>query len=414
MAEPAQGVERPEHAGGADVEVLQRQLRLPAVPLVRRPERGVERRVGVDHDLADRVADARLVPRLVGQRLEVLRLVEHGVSRAASPCSPGRSGRARAAGARSRSRAASSAARAASRARPSYGTSVSRWAMQLRRARRLSSPSTTYQGASAMSVWTNISSLAREYSTQRARDSRSIGESFQLRERVLEARAETPLLLLVADREPVLDQDDAVVDEHALEDRALLQEAAVLLGRAEAHHLLDAGAVVPAPVEEHDLARGRQVRDVALEVPLALLALGRRRQRDDARNARVEVLRDALDRAALAGGVAALEEDHEPHAGRLHPHLQLHELRLEAQQLLLVELARHLRGVVVRHGGSMAVQTAATRLPSATWLRFCATPPRPLPLLRAAAAATGSARCRRRPSSRRRGRRRLPSSASGA
>ena len=53
--------------------------------------------------------------------------------------------------------------------------------MQLRRARRLSSPSTTYQGASSMSVWTNISSFAREYSTQRARDSRSSGESFQRR-----------------------------------------------------------------------------------------------------------------------------------------------------------------------------------------------------------------------------------------
>ena len=32
-----------------------------------------------------------------------------------------------------------------------------------------------------------------------------------------------------------------------------------------------------------------------------------------------------------------------------HPLLQLHELGLQAQQLLLVELARHLRGVVVRH-----------------------------------------------------------------
>ena len=34
--------------------------------------------------------------------------------------------------------------------------------MQLSRARFLSSASTTYHGASGMSVWTNISSLARE------------------------------------------------------------------------------------------------------------------------------------------------------------------------------------------------------------------------------------------------------------
>jgi hypothetical protein len=48
----------------------------------------------------------------------------------------------------------------------------------------------------------------------------------------------------------------------------------LLLG-AEAHHPLDAGAVVPGAVEQHDLAAGGQVRHVALEVPLGLLALGR-------------------------------------------------------------------------------------------------------------------------------------------
>ena len=79
---------------------------------------------------------------------------------------------------------------------------------------------------------------------------------------------EPALLLLVADREPVLEQDDAVLDQQPLEDRALLQEPPVLLGRAEAHDVLDAGAVVPAAVEQDDLAGGGQVLDVALEVPL--------------------------------------------------------------------------------------------------------------------------------------------------
>ena len=74
----AQHVERPDHAGRADVEVLHRRRRLPAVPLVGRPERvGVVRRVDVGDDRADRVADARFVPRRVGQRLERLRPVEH-------------------------------------------------------------------------------------------------------------------------------------------------------------------------------------------------------------------------------------------------------------------------------------------------------------------------------------------------
>ena len=53
--------------------------RLPAVPLVGRPERvGVERRVDVGDDPADRRAHALLVPRRLRQRLERLRPVEHG------------------------------------------------------------------------------------------------------------------------------------------------------------------------------------------------------------------------------------------------------------------------------------------------------------------------------------------------
>ena len=51
--------------------------------------------------------------------------------------------------------------------------------MQLSRARRLSSASTVNQGASGMLVRANISSLARENSTQRSLDSRSMGLSFQ-------------------------------------------------------------------------------------------------------------------------------------------------------------------------------------------------------------------------------------------
>ena len=61
--------------------------------------------------------------------------------------------------------------------------------------------------------------------------------------RVLEACLEPSLLLLVADREPVLAQQDPVLDEHPLEDRALVQEAAVLVQGAEAHHPLDPGAL---------------------------------------------------------------------------------------------------------------------------------------------------------------------------
>ena len=129
----------------------------------------------------------------------------------------------------------------------------------LSRARRLSSASTTHQGESLVSVYANISSLAWEYSTQRMRLSRSIGLSFHRLERVLEARLEPLLLLLVADAEPVLEQDDAAADEHALELRAGAEELPHLVLAAEPHDALDAGAVVPGAVEEDDLAGRRQV-----------------------------------------------------------------------------------------------------------------------------------------------------------
>ena len=113
---------------------------------------------------------------------------------------------------------------------------------------------------------------------------------------------------------------------------------------AEAHHPLDARAVVPAAVEDHDLAGRRQLRDVALHVDLGLLAVGRRRQRDDAEDARADPLGEPLDHAALAGGVAAFEDDDDPRARGLHPGLQVCDLDLQAGDLLFVGLvARFLR-----------------------------------------------------------------------
>ena len=118
-------------------------------------------------------------------------------------------------------------------------------------------------------------------------------------------------------RQVELEQADAVAHQQRLEVGRVAQERARLLRRAEAHDALDAGAVVPGAVEQHDVAGGRQMADVALEVPLAALGLGRLRQRDGARVARVEALEEAADAAALAGGVAALEQHDEALAVRL-------------------------------------------------------------------------------------------------
>ena len=75
---------------------------------------------------------------------------------------------------------------------------------------------------------------------------------------------------------------------------------------------------------------------VALEVPLALLALSRRGQGGDAADARVESFRDALDGAALAGGIAAFKEHHDTQAFMADPLLELDQLDLEAGKLAVV------------------------------------------------------------------------------
>ena len=164
------------------------------------------------------------------------------------------------------------------------------------------------------------------------------GAELPLLERVLDACLEPLLLLLVADAEPVLDEDETAADEHALELGAGTEEVPHLVLRAVAHDALDAGAVVPGAIEEDHLAGGRQMSDVALEVPLRLLAIARLGERRDAHHARVEVLGHALDGAALAGRVTALEDHRDAQARVPDPLLQLDELDLQPVQLVLVHM----------------------------------------------------------------------------
>ena len=92
--------------------------------------------------------------------------------------------------------------------------------------------------------------------------------------------------------------------------------------------------------KQDHLAGRRQVSDVALEIPLAPLALGRRRQRHDPGVPRIEAQRDGLDRAALAGRVAAFEDDGDLEPFVADPLLELDELDLEPGELAQVDLVR--------------------------------------------------------------------------
>ena len=78
------------------------------------------------------------------------------------------------------------------------------------------------------------------------------------------------------------------------------------------------------------------MRDVPLEVPLRLLPVGRLLEGHDPGAAGVEVLGEAPDRAALAGRVAALEDDDQATASGLDVALELEQLDLQAALDLVV------------------------------------------------------------------------------
>ena len=155
-------------------------------------------------------------------------------------------------------------------------------------------------------------------------------------ERVGQAFGKALFLLLLVHGQPVLEKQHAIVGKHLLEHRRLLQEGLGLLRGAEPHDTLHPRPVVPAAVEQHDLATRRQILQVALEVPLALLAFGRFGQRHGAALAWVHALRESCDDAALAGRVAPLDDHHQALSGRQHPARYIVELDLQGLQFLQV------------------------------------------------------------------------------
>ena len=112
------------------------------------------------------------------------------------------------------------------------------------------------------------------------------------------------------------------------------RKRSVLRLGAEAHHIFDAGPIVPAAVEDHDFARGREMGDVALQVELRLLAIGGSGEGDDAKNARTDLFSECFYGPALAGGVASLEHDDDAQALLLDPILKRAEAELQLVQCI--------------------------------------------------------------------------------
>ncbi len=184
-------------------------------------------------------------------------------------------------------------------------------------------------------------------------------------QRILDARQEPLLLLVLPYFQPEFDQHDAGIGNVFFDLRTNLEEALHLLGADKSHDVFNAGAIVPAAVENHDFARRRKMLDVALQKHLRLFAIGGRRQRHHPEDARADAFGDGLDRAALAGRVATFKHDDDPCSLGLGPVLHVAKLDLKLAQLLFVGLALHpavVGTLVVGHGGQLPKITRRNRL----------------------------------------------------
>ena len=167
------------------------------------------------------------------------------------------------------------------------------------------------------------------------------GRELPVLQRMDLAFAEALQLLFAGNGEPELDERDAASDEASFKVGDFAHEVFVLFLRAEAHDGFNPGAVVPGAVEEDEFALRREVRHIALEVPLSGFDVRGFGQSHHARAAGIQVLHEAADRAALPGRVAAFKEDHDLAARFLHPALELQEFHLQVILLLFVERIAH-------------------------------------------------------------------------
>src|SRR5215472_12299950 len=87
-----------------------------------------------------------------------------------------------------------------------------------------------------------------------------------LAQRILDPCLETPLLFLLPNLQPILNEDYATVHDVFLNRRTDLKEFLVLSFAAKPHHVLHAGAVVPASVPNDNFSGRREVFHVALYV----------------------------------------------------------------------------------------------------------------------------------------------------
>ena len=133
-------------------------------------------------------------------------------------------------------------------------------------------------------------------------------------------------------------------DAHAVVGQLVFELVDLVIGplpggdAAQTLYSLDQHATVPGAIEDRPIARRRQPLPEAPQVVAALLLGRRRTDAPDMRRFRLEAGDDALDEAALAGGIPAVEADQHPAAGAHMVDLQVEQAVLQLRQVVFVGL----------------------------------------------------------------------------
>src|SRR5262249_48695031 len=161
--------------------------------------------------------------------------------------------------------------------------------------------------------------------------------------RIINACLKPARLFLVTDLEPILDQLNSIRLDELFQHGAAFEKVAVLFLGTKSHDIFHSGTVIPTSIKDHDLTCRREVRQVALDVHLSFLAIGRSGKRHHTEYPRADPFRYSFDRSSLTGAVTPFEHDNDAQSLVLHPLLEYAELRLKPLQLFFVVLSLHLR-----------------------------------------------------------------------
>lgn len=159
---------------------------------------------------------------------------------------------------------------------------------------------------------------------------------FPLSDRIPETAFKPSLLLLLAHFQPILDENDPAINDVLFGDWTKFDKFPMLFGRAEAHHMFNAGTVVPTPVEQRNFSAGREVLHVPLHVYLGFLPVGWGGQGHNTKDPGTYPRGDSANRSSLPGAIAAFKDDDYSKPVVLDPCLKFAQLDLQPLKFVLI------------------------------------------------------------------------------